>query len=79
MKEQIKKFIINNFMFGEGILKDDDPLFESGIIDSLGFIKLLAFIEEKFKVCIDMGEVTIEKFNTINEMMKTLENKLPKV
>lgn len=78
MKEQLKTFIIENFMFGEGTLEDDEPLFESNIIDSLGFIKLLAFIEEKFKISIDMSEVTIEKFSTINEMIKTLENKMYK-
>lgn len=76
MKEKIKKFIIENFLFGERGLKDDEPLFESGIIDSLGLIKLLAFIEENFNVSIDMGEIMIENFNTVNDILETLSSRV---
>ena len=48
MQEEIRAFIINTFMFGKGDLKDDERLFESGIIDSIGFIKLLSFLEKTF-------------------------------
>ncbi|MEK6776011.1 MAG: acyl carrier protein [bacterium] len=78
MKELLKKFIVSNFMYDQGTIADDEQLFESGIIDSLGFIKLLAFIEEKLKVSIDMSEVTMDKFSTINDMMKTIESKMHK-
>lgn len=75
MKEKIRNFIVENFLFGERELKDDESLFESGVIDSLGLIKLLAFIDEKFKVSIDMGEIMIENFNTLNDIMETLKDK----
>jgi len=68
IKKKIKDFIIETFMFGQGSLRDDEPLFASGIIDSLGFIKLLAFIQETFHVLIEMNEVTMEKFNTPNDI-----------
>jgi len=76
VKEKIKNFIIENFLFSERGLKDDEPLFESGIIDSLGLIKLIAFIEEKFKVSIDMSEIMIENFNTVNDIMETLKSRM---
>lgn len=76
MKEKLKKFIIENFMEGGGILEDNEPLFDSGIIDSLGFIKLLAFIEGEFKVSIDMIEVSIDNFRTIDDIIKILEKKI---
>jgi acyl carrier protein len=75
VKEKIKNFIIENFLFGERELKDDEPLFESGIIDSLGLIKLIAFIEENFNVSIDMSEIMIENFNTVNDIMETLKSR----
>lgn len=78
MEQIIKKFILENFLYGEGDLKNDESLFESGIIDSLGFIKLLAFIEKTFDVSIDMSEVTIENFNTINQIVETIRNKIDK-
>ncbi len=75
MKEKIKNFIVENFLFGERELKDDEPLFESGIIDSLGLIKLIAFIEKNFNVSIDISEIMIENFNTLNDIMETLKSK----
>ncbi len=79
MKEQIRRFIVENFLFGERSLEDDEPLFDSGIIDSLGLMKLLAFIEKKFNISIEMSEIMIENFNTLNGIMETLETtpKLP--
>jgi acyl carrier protein len=76
VKEKIKNFIVENFLFGERTLKDDEPLFESGIIDSLGLIKLIAFIEENFNVSIDMSEIMIENFNTLNDVMETLKSRI---
>lgn len=73
MQDKIRSFIIDNFMFGKGKLRDDDSLFDSGIIDSLGFIKLLVFIEKEFNISLDMGEITIENFSTINNIVDTLK------
>lgn len=78
MKEQIKNYIIETFMYGEGALKDDESLFELGVIDSLGFIKLLSFIEKTFNVPVDMSEVTMEKFGTLNDIEATINSKLNK-
>ncbi len=76
MKEKIKNFIVENFLFGERGLEDDEPLFESGIIDSLGLIKLLAFIDETFNISMNMSEINIEDFNTLNDILKTIKNKM---
>ncbi len=76
MREKIRNFILENFMFGEKSLKDNDQLFESGIIDSLGFIKLLTFVEKTFNISINMSEITIDKFSTINGIIATIESKI---
>lgn len=76
MKEKIKNFIVENFLFGERGLEDDEPLFESGIIDSLSLIKLLAFIEETFNISLNMSEIDIEDFNTLDDILKTIKRKM---
>ena len=78
MKEQIKNFIIMTFMDGEGNLEDDQSLFEADIIDSLGVIKLLTYIENKFNVHIDIGEITLGNFSTIKDITEMIKNKLNK-
>ncbi len=47
-------------------LKNDTPLLESGILDSLSLLKLLVFLEEEFKVPVDEFELIPENFNTVN-------------
>jgi acyl carrier protein len=76
MKEIIKKFIIDNFMEGHGRLDSDQPLFESGIIDSMGFIILLNFIEKKIGVTIKMSEISIENFDSIDKIVKIIDRKI---
>ena len=76
MKEQIKEFIIKTFMSGEGSIEDDENLFDSGIIGPLGLIKLLLFIGEKLKISVDMSDVTMDKFSSVNNIMKTIESKM---
>lgn len=76
MREQIKKFITENFLFSGKPLKDEEPLFDSGIIDSLGFIQLLAFIEKAFNVHLDMSEITMEKFSTVKDIEETIKSKM---
>lgn len=76
MKDAVRNFIVTTFMHGEGALDDDDQIFEKGIIDSLGFIKLLSFIENRFKVSIDMSEVSMDKFGSISDIVRTIESKV---
>lgn len=78
MEEKIKKFIVDTFMYGEGEIENNEQLFEKDIIDSLGFIKLLTFIENTFNVPIEMSEVTMDKFASVNDIVATINEKAKK-
>ncbi|MBM3984220.1 MAG: acyl carrier protein [Planctomycetes bacterium] len=75
MREQLRKYIIDTFMYGEGKITDDQQLFETGVIDSLSFMKLLDAVEKDFGVSLDMSEVTIDNFASIDAMVATIEAK----
>lgn len=75
MKSQLRSFVIDNFLYGEGAIDDDQDLFEAGILDSLGFMKLLGYVEKTFGVSMDMSEVTTDNFATLNRMVETIEEK----
>jgi len=45
-------------------LSDDDDLLTSGLVDSLGMMSLVAFIEEQFGVAVPPEDVTLETFST---------------
>lgn len=74
---QIRKFIVENFLFGESDdnLKDDDSLLENGIIDSTGVLELVAFLEETYGVQLDDEEIIPENLDSIANMSKFIANK----
>ena len=47
MKQDLRRFITENFMFGmENVkLSDEDSLVEKGLIDSTGILELVAFLQ----------------------------------
>lgn len=54
----------------------EQPLLESGLIDSAGIFELVDFIESSFSVEIGDEEVVPENFDTINAIASFVEGKL---
>ena len=77
MKERIRSFIIENFLFGndEG-LKDDSSFLDEGIIDSTGILELVSFIEEEFSITVDDEDLVPENLDSINNVVAYLERKV---
>ena len=75
VRNKIKEYIIATFMNGEGSIADDEQLFESGIVDSIGFIKLLSFIESTFNTPMDISEFSIDS-GTINGITQIVNDKM---
>lgn len=75
IKTDIKNFILEEFSPEDTQLPEDESLFDAGIIDSLGMIKLTAFIEEKYSIVINPSEVTMDNFSTIDKIVKYIGDK----
>ena len=75
--QSLEKFIVQEIMVGDqdASLSPDESLIESGIVDSLGILRLVAFIEENFSVVVDDIDVVPENFETINAMNALVERK----
>lgn len=76
IKEQIKQFIIDTTYAPEPDVKDDTLIFVKGFFDSMGFILLINFIEEKFGIKTDDHELMEENFESINAIAGFIERKL---
>lgn len=59
----------------EGELGPQEDLLGSGILDSLGMMRLIFFIEEEFSIKVPPEDMTIENFMTV----ENIENYLNKV
>jgi acyl carrier protein len=76
MKDKIRTFIVENFLFGqdEG-LKDDTSFLDGGIIDSTGILELVNFLEEQFSIKVDDEELVPENLDSINNVVNYLQRK----
>lgn len=59
---------------GEGALRDDEPLLANGILDSLGIIRLAAFVEETFGVAVPDEALLPEHFGTVRRVAALVEH-----
>ena len=76
-KDRLIEFILNELAADNDVkhLDENQSLLESDIIDSLGIMKLLAFIEEEFKLKVLDDELIPENFDTIASILKLIEKK----
>jgi acyl carrier protein len=76
--EQIRQFVNESFLFGQGIgeLSDDDSFLEKGIIDSTGVLELVGFIQEKYDLRLEDEELVPENLDSINRVAAFVHMKL---
>jgi acyl carrier protein len=77
-KQIIKGYILEEFLPGENpaALTDVTPLITGGILDSLATIKLVAFLEERFKIQIQAHETMVDYLDTISDIAQLVQSKL---
>jgi acyl carrier protein len=51
---------------------DDTPLLEQGLLDSLGLVKLVAFLERRYKLVVPDEEITPDNFRTLATIRKLI-------
>jgi len=73
----IERFVVDEIMLGDSNTKIDpnESLINSGVLDSLALLRLIAFLEEQMGVTVDDSEVIPENFETINEIKSFIEKK----
>lgn len=75
-QDVIIQFIVDELCGGTRTALDpDEPLIASGILDSLGLLRLITFIEQQFNLSIGDGDVGSENFDTVRKITNFLETK----
>ena len=73
--DKIRRFIEEDIVLEHGMsVKDDTPLL-NGVVDSIGLMRLVAFLEDEFGVEIDDAEITAENFRTVGDISRLLERR----
>lgn len=78
MKEELKRFVSHDLMNNghDADIADDENLLLSGLVDSLGMMRLIGHIEDKCGIRVPPEDVTIENFMSINTINRYVEGRL---
>jgi acyl carrier protein len=71
MHDIVASFIRSRFRSSlrGGELKNDDPLFSTGVIDSFGVLELIAFLEDTFRITIDTNRHELSEFDSVDRIV----------
>jgi len=77
-KEKLRNFILKELCQDGNIksLQDGEQLIEKGIIDSLGIISLLAYLDENFGILLSEEELSPKNFATLQSICDLVAQKL---
>ena len=79
VRETVRNFLLEDVLEGASpdSLADDMPLRTTGIVDSMGVIRLTGFLESTFGIRIEAYETGVENTDTVDAIVAFVESKLP--
>jgi acyl carrier protein len=77
IEESVLEFLRKHYLVKLGLetLEKEDPLFERGILDSLGMLELLSFLENNFSVTFEPEDMTWENLSTVAQVAHTVQRR----
>ena len=76
----VHQFIVSEFLSGStgAALPEELNLLQSGIVDSLGLLKVIAFLEEQLGVSVPPEAMTPENFASIRAIVRLVDSFEPR-
>ena len=76
-KEKIREYVNNNAASTANFtIENNTLLFEEGLFDSMGFMALIAFLQEEFSIQPKDDELIVENFESIDAIITYVNSKL---
>jgi len=77
IKDDVRSFVIDTFLFGEDDgLNDDSSFLAEGIVDSTGIMQLVSFLQERYRVSIEDEELIPDNLDSIMRVATFIEEKM---
>lgn len=75
-KESIRQFVAGTLIRKPGTeLKDGDDWLANGLVDSVGIMRLVSFVEREFETSIPEDEITVDNFRSLKDVAHYLERR----
>jgi len=77
MRNVLRTFILENYLFTDdaSALNDDDSFLDNGILDSMGVLELMSFLEDDLSIPVEGHEVIPDNLDSINKVLAFIGTK----
>lgn len=78
VRRTVREYILKEFLPGVAAseLTDTTPLISGGILDSLATVRLVAMLEERYRITIEAHEASVTHFNSVEDIARLVQEKL---
>ena len=72
LEDRLRTFILSDLLFDrpDAQVPDDCDLFEEGLLDSLGLMRLVTHLEETYRVVVTDEDLVPEHFGTVGRLAR---------
>jgi len=77
IEQEVRQFVVDNFLFGEGAdqLSNDDSFLDKGLVDSMGILTLVAFVEQKYGIAVGDEDLVPENWDSVRRIAGFVQSK----
>ncbi len=76
IKEQVKAYVLDNFLMRQGDdLADDVSFLGQGLLDSTGVLELVGFLEHRFGIEVSDQEMVPENLDSLDAIAAYIQRK----
>ena len=77
VKDQVREYVLDNFLMGgtAADIQDDTSFIEGHILDSTGFIELIAYLEETFGIQVEDDEMVPGNLDSLRNIESFIARK----
>jgi len=76
LEDKIREYILKETFGDVKKITNETLIFEEGVLDSMGLLFLIEFLNEEFNVTTNDDELVVENFKSINNIVVFLKSKL---
>ena len=76
IKKEIRNYILQESLSDSNTIKDHTLIFDTGLLDSMGLLFLVEFLNDNFQIEVNDEELNPTNFESINSITTFLEKKL---
>jgi len=76
VERDVRDFISTNFILDGEVLAVDDSLTSHGVLDSMGVLELIMFIEERYSMKVPDEDTLPENLDSVERIVRYVQQRL---